>query len=122
MVQHAQFFVTSTIMGKVPYMTFDGTWKCMLKTPMGPEQLSITLQSQGDGLMGTVSGKGMDTPIESGRSNGDSATWKAKVKKPMAVTLDFNVTLSGNELKGTVKFGVFGSGALTGIRADGTEV
>jgi hypothetical protein len=29
--------------------------------------------------------------------------------------------LSGNELKGTVKFEVFGSGALTGIRTDGTE-
>ena len=42
-------------------------------------------------------------------------------KKPMAVTLDFNATLSGNELKGTVKFGVFGSGTLTGIRTDGTE-
>ena len=89
---------------------------------MGPEQLNITLQSRGDGLVGTVSGKGMDTPIESGRSDGGSATWKAKIKKPMAVTLDFNVTLSGNELNGTVKFGVFGSGALTGIRAGGTEM
>ena len=97
-------------------MAFDGTWKCILKTPMGPEQLSITLQSQGDGLTGSVSGKGMDTPIESGRSDGDSATWKAKVKKPMAVTLDFNVTLSGDELKGNVRFGGFGSGALTGTR------
>ena len=97
-------------------MTFDGTWNCVLKTPMGPEQLSITLQSQGSDLRGSLSGRGMDTPIESGRSSGDSATWKAKVKKPMAVTLDFNVALSGNELKGTVKFGVFGSGALSGTR------
>jgi hypothetical protein len=62
------------------------------------------------------SGKGLDTPIESGPSDGVGATWKAKVKKPMAVTLDSNFTLSGNELKGTVKNGVFGSGALTRTR------
>jgi hypothetical protein len=97
-------------------MSFDGVWKCVMKTPMGPQNLNVTLQGAGEGLTGSVSGQGMETAIEGGRITGDSATWKVKVTKPVAVTLDFNVTLKDNELAGKVKFGMFGSGELKGTR------
>jgi hypothetical protein len=98
-------------------MKFDGVWNCVMKTPMGPQKLSLTLKSQGEELTGSVSGQGMESAIEGGRSTGDDATWKVRLTKPMAVTLDFSVTLKDAELAGKVKFGMFGSGELKGTRA-----
>jgi hypothetical protein len=98
-------------------MTFDGVWKCTMKTPMGPQTLTLTLNAKGEALTGSVSGQGMDTAIEAGRSTGDKATWKVKLTKPVPVTLEFNVTLSDGGLAGKVKFGMFGSGDLTGTPA-----
>ncbi len=98
-------------------MAFDGVWKCVMKTPMGPQNLDLTLRTQGEGITGSITGQGMEAAIEGGRSAADNATWKVKLTKPIAVTLDFNVTLKDDELAGKVKFGMFGSGELKGKRA-----
>ena len=98
-------------------MAFDGAWKRVVKDSKGPQDLDLTLQTQSEGIAGSISGQGMEAAIEGGRSAADNATWKVKLPKAMAVTLDFNVTLKADELAGKVKLGMFGSGELKGTRA-----
>ena len=98
-------------------MSFDGVWNCVLKTPMGPQQVTLTLQSQNGQLSGTMSGSGLSAPVEGGRCEGNKATWVAKLTQPMAITIDFNANVADNALTGKAKFGMFGSGELTGTRA-----
>ena len=55
--------------------------------------------------------------------DGDDITWKASITKPMPMTLEFSGTVDGDNLKGNVKLGMFGSASLhRNARADGDVV
>jgi hypothetical protein len=98
-------------------MSFDGTWKCVMNTPMGKQEVQLTLASAGKRLSGTLSGPMGDAPVQDGQVDGDSATWKCPVTKPMALTLEFNAKASGDTLAGDIKLGMFGKAAFSGTRA-----
>ena len=49
--------------------------------------------------------------------DGDDITWKASITKPMPMTLEFSGTVDGDNLKGNVKLGMFGSASFSGTRA-----
>ena len=53
----------------------------------------------------------------SGKVDGDTLTWGAKLTQPFPIDLEFTVKVVGDTLEGSVKAGAFGSSPLKGERA-----
>jgi hypothetical protein len=86
-------------------------------TPMGTQTISLDLTSAGTTLTGRMSGSGGSVEIFDGHVEGNQASWKADIKKPVPLTLEFSVTVGGAGMSGSVKLGMFGDAPLTGKRA-----
>lgn len=76
----------------------------------------LTLAVNGSDLTGTLSNGAQSTAIQDGRADGDNASWKADISSPMPMTLEFTVTVTGNNMTGSVKLGIFGNAPLRGTR------
>jgi hypothetical protein len=98
-------------------MAIDGTWSADMETPMGTQTISLQLASTGTTLTGKMSGAGGSVELFDGHVDGDKASWKADITQPMALTLEFSVTVDGAAMSGSVKLGMFGDAPLTGKRA-----
>jgi hypothetical protein len=97
-------------------MSVDGTWQIILKTPMGEQSSTIELVSDGTALSGTQSGNGESGPIYDGSAEGDTATWKVDITKPMALTVAFTATVDGDSISGSAKAGMLMRASFTGSR------
>lgn len=98
-------------------MSADGTWNTTMQTPMGPQQGTLLLKTDGNVLTGKLSGSQGEIEIKDGTVDGNSLVWKADITTPMAMTLEFSATVNGDEISGNVKLGAFGNASLTGTRA-----
>jgi hypothetical protein len=98
-------------------MTVNGTWSLSIKTPMGEQKATLSLEQNGAALTGQMSGSMGSVPIENGKAEGDQVSWSTKITSPMPMTLEFSGKKEGANLAGTVKFGAFGSGPFTGTPA-----
>ena len=98
-------------------MSADGTWKTTMNTPMGPQQGTLELKTDGNVLTGKLSGAQGEIEIKDGTVDGTSLAWKADITTPMAMTLEFTATVDGDEISGNVKLGAFGNASLSGTRA-----
>ena len=98
-------------------MSIDGNWNCTMDTPLGERKILLTLTASGSELAGTLSDGAAGTPIQDGHVDGDNASWKADISSPMSLTLEFTVTVAENEMRGSVKLGMFGNAPLRGTRA-----
>ena len=98
-------------------MSADGTWNTTMNTPMGAQNGTMTLTTDGNTLTGKLSGPQGEIDLEDGTVDGDNLTWKASITSPMAMTLEFSATLNGDEMSGDVKLGAFGNATFTGTRA-----
>lgn len=97
--------------------SIDGTWNCTISSPMGPQEMALTLNSADDGLTGTASGALGSIELTNGRVEGDTAIFKLGIKVPMPMGLDVKATATGDALEGTVSAGAFGSWPIKGTRA-----
>ncbi|MEE8041667.1 MAG: hypothetical protein V3T15_02600 [Pseudomonadales bacterium] len=98
-------------------MSIDGTWKVTMTTPMGAQDVTMTLASDGGTLTGSVAGPQGNTEITEGTVDGDSAAWKLEVSGPMGeMTLETKATVDGDAIKGEVQLGSFGTATFEGTR------
>jgi hypothetical protein len=97
-------------------MSVDGTWDITVNTPMGAQASTIVLTSDGDTLNGEVTAPQPGTIYE-GTVDGDSAKWKIDITVPMALTVQFEITVDGDSLSGTASAGPFPPSQVTGQRA-----
>ena len=67
-------------------MSVAGTWKLTIDTPLGRQESVVELAVDGSSLTGSASSNGETIEIFDGSVDGDNATWKVKVTKPIAVT------------------------------------
>ena len=93
----------------------DGTWDCVVKSPLGDQKTTLTVKSDGNGFTGTNAGAMGSTDV-SGTVDGKTLAWKLSVTVPMPLTLDCEATVDGDTLNGTVGAGAFGSFPMTGKR------
>ena len=93
----------------------DGSYDCVVKSPLGDQKMTLTVVSAGDSFSGDVSGAmgGMDV---TGQVAGNRISWKQSMTVPMTMTLDCEATVEGDTLIGTVGAGVFGSFPMSGTR------
>ncbi len=98
-------------------MSADGTWNTTMNTPMGAQNGTMELTTDGATLSGKLSGPQGDIELEEGTVDGESLTWKASITSPMAMTLEFSATVDGDEMSGDVKLGAFGNATFSGTRA-----
>lgn len=94
----------------------DGIWDCVTASPMGEQKTALTVNSNGSGFTGEISGALGALPISDGTVNGDAIGWAMEVKMPFPMRLDCKATISGDTLAGTVTAGAFGSFPMTGTR------
>jgi len=97
-------------------MSADGTWKVTINSPMGVQQGTLTVATSGATFTGQFAGQ-QGTQDISGKVDGDKLSWSSKLTQPFPIDLEFNVTVSGNSMEGSVKAGAFGSSPLKGERA-----
>ena len=95
----------------------DGVWNTVMNTPMGQQNATLTLVTDGDALGGNMASPQGTIDIEDGAVSGDSLSWKANITSPMAMTLQFSATVSGDEISGSVQLGAFGTANFSGTRA-----
>ena len=95
----------------------DGVWNTVTNTPMGAQNATLTLATDGNTLTGTMAGPQGTIDVEDGTVDGDSLSWKANITTPMMMTLEFSATVSGDEISGNVKLGAFGNASFSGTRA-----
>ncbi|WP_374944963.1 hypothetical protein [Sphingomonas sp.] len=93
----------------------DGTYECVVKSPLGDQKTTLTVKSDGDTFTGTNAGA-MGSMDVSGPVSGNTLTWKMAMTVPMPMTLDCEATVDGDTLTGTVGAGAFGSFPMTGKR------
>jgi hypothetical protein len=98
-------------------MSADGTWNTTINTPMGAQNGTLTLSTDGGNLTGKMASPQGEMDIKDGAIDGDTLTWKADITSPMAMTLEFTATVAGDDMTGTVKLGAFGDAPITGTRA-----
>ncbi|MDE0063000.1 MAG: hypothetical protein OXP09_07710 [Gammaproteobacteria bacterium] len=98
-------------------MSADGTWNTTMNTPMGAQQATLELKTDGSSLTGTMSGQQGTIELKDGAADGDSLSWKVDITTPMAMTLEFSATVDGDSISGNVKLGAFGTASFSGTRA-----
>ena len=75
-------------------MTATGRWNIIIKTPMGNQDSVLELNADGATLTGALHEKNGDVvPITEGQADGNTLSWRAKVKKPLPMSLQFTATL-----------------------------
>lgn len=92
-------------------------WAITITSPMGKTSAKLRFSQNGTDLSGEMTGKGGSGPIGAGRVEGDQLSWSCKIQKPMPMILKFKGVRTGDEIAGTVKFGMFASGTFVAIRA-----
>jgi hypothetical protein len=97
-------------------MTIDGRWAMTAGTPGGVQMFSMTIQSDGAKFSGRLSNAlgGQDI---AGTIEGNVLVWSTTMTEPVALTLDYRVTIDGDDLVGAVVAGQYGSTPLKGTRA-----
>jgi hypothetical protein len=94
----------------------DGSWDTLVKSPMGDQKATLTIQSQGDSFTGQYSGAMGTTEVKNGKVEGDTLSWSLDITVPMPMTLTAEATVDGDQMTGQVTAGAFGSFPMTGSR------
>lgn len=96
--------------------TIDGTYDLVAKTPMGNQDMKLSITVDGDTFTGTSSGA-MGSSDISGSVDGDTIAWQQPITVPMPLTLDCKATITGDTLTGTVDTGAFGAFPVSGTKS-----
>ena len=99
-------------------MSVSGTYNVTIKTPMGDQSGTLSVNADGDSFSGSVTSAMMGSmDITDGKVAGNTLTWTMDMKVPMPMTLECEATVDGDAITGTIKAGMFGAMAMSGSRA-----
>lgn len=97
-------------------MAVEGTYNCTINSPMGAQNGTLTISSEGDSVSGSISGPNGTLNLDNCSIDGTSFSASAKMKQPMPIDLTFNLKIEGDSVSGSVQLGSFGSASVTGSR------
>jgi hypothetical protein len=97
-------------------MVADGKWNLNVTTPMGSQQSTLDIKTNGATVEGEMSGPQGTVPIEEGKIEGDKLSW-AITAQQMAMKITFAATINGDAISGEAELGSFGKATFDGARA-----
>ena len=97
-------------------MSFTGSWKIIINTPMGDQESSLVLSESGNKLTGKQSSMFGTGDLLNGTVAGNKATWAIEMTQPFAMTLEFTAQTDGDAISGIVSAGAFGDSRFKGSR------
>lgn len=97
-------------------MSVAGTYDTTVKSPMGDQKGTLTVNPDGDTWTGQMAGGMGSMDITDGKVDGNTITWSMNMTVPMPMTLNCTATIDGDALTGKVNAGAFGDMPLTGTR------
>ncbi len=97
-------------------MGADGTCTMTMKTPMGEQEGTLDLKTDGSTLTGTMSGPQGSMDLENGTVDGDQLAWTVKMTSPFPITIEATATIDGDSISGDAKLGAFGNAPFSGTR------
>jgi hypothetical protein len=97
-------------------MSFTGSWRIIINSPIGDQESSLELTESGNRLTGTQASTFGSGEIQNGAVDGNEATWTINIAQPIAATLEFTAQIDGNDIAGVVKVGSFGESRFKGVR------
>ncbi len=85
--------------------SLEGTFKVMMKTPLGDQEVIFVHHIQDDALTGTVTVMGNTTGFEKGNATEDGFAYQFKMKGPLPMKVKVKVTgkVDGDKISGTLK-------------------
>jgi hypothetical protein len=92
------------------------SWTLTLQTPMGPQEMTLHMAREGAGFTGRIDSPMGSEPVKNGAIAGGRFTWTMDAKKPMPITLKFDVRIEGHAMAGHAELGTFGKAELSGKR------
>jgi hypothetical protein len=98
-------------------MSADGSWKVTINSPMGAQQATMNLVTDGDSLSGSMESPQGTQEFAGGTVNGDNLEWIVEVTSPMPMKLEVSAAVDGDSISGNVKLGAFGEATFAGERA-----
>ncbi|MFM2056950.1 MAG: hypothetical protein RLY71_1335 [Pseudomonadota bacterium] len=94
----------------------DGRWNVTIESPLGHQRREMEIEVRADSFTAQVTSED-GTHAVAGKVAGNGLTWTDQVTQPMKLTLQFAVTVSGDQMTGTVKLGIFGKARFLATRA-----
>lgn len=99
-------------------MAIDGTYKLTVNTPMGSQEVTLTLKADGNALSGSSVTPMGSQDFSGGKIDGDTFAFAMNISGPMGqMTLEFTGKVDGDDISGDVQLGSFGSASFKGSRA-----
>lgn len=99
-------------------MSVAGTYTTTVKSPMGDQSGTLTVEDNGDGTFaGKMEGGMGSMDVEDGKVDGNTLTWKMNMTVPMPMTLECEAVVDGDTITGNVNAGAFGAMPVSGTRA-----
>lgn len=100
-----------------------GTWALTMRTPIGSIHADMTFTGDDTNLSGTAVGSAetvdLRDVVTTPASDGERVTWSQSITKPLRLNLDFDVTVSRDEMHGFSRAGRLPRSAVTGRRIGG---
>ncbi len=96
-----------------------GTWRVTMSTPMGPQDMHLSIDHQDEAFIGKIASPMGNFDI-TGTVSGDRLRWEMKAKKPMPITVTFDVKIEGDSMTGSAKLGMLGKSEIKGERISGS--
>jgi len=98
-------------------MAIDGTYKIEIDTPMGKQESTLTLKTDGAKLSGSTESMFGKMDFSGGTVKGDDVAWTMQISGPMGdMKLEYTGKVTGDDISGQVKAGDFGSSPFKGKR------
>ncbi len=95
----------------------DGRWHIEAQTPMGKQVSTLHITTDGGDARGTLLGPdGKETPIEEGKVDGSSVSFKVHLPAPVKMTLKINLEFDDDAVVGKIKAGIMPASKATGTR------
>jgi hypothetical protein len=95
----------------------DGTWNIVIATPIGRQEVSLVLTSDGAAVTGTATTSAETVTVNDGHFEDGVLKCSVDLKKPFPMTVVYVLTLDGDDVTGTAKAGPFPASKVIGARA-----
>ncbi|WP_089961141.1 hypothetical protein [Lentzea xinjiangensis] len=93
-----------------------GDWDVAIATPIGTLHARYVFSGDGQALTGTATGAGDEVELLDLTAAGARVTWRQRVRKPIRLNLDFDVTVDGDTFEGCSRAGRLPRSKVTATR------